>query len=138
MGCLKSKTQNYFKKDIKIEFADKRSQITRLYQLLIIIDEQILNLKDNSESEKKENKIKEISLSLFRTAKNQIKSRACYYAQLIIFIKWLIKIVQVNNEDRRIDFVIDTVHNLIDNHDEFILNSLENKVKHLIITSSNK
>jgi hypothetical protein len=136
MGCFKSKTQNYFKKDIKIEYADKRSQITRLYQLLLNIDEQILNLKDNSESEKKENKIKVISL--FRTAKNQIKSRACYYAQLIIFIKWLIKIVQVNNEDRRIDFIIDTIYSLIDNHDEFILNSLENKVKHLIITSNIK
>lgn len=136
MGCFKSKTQNYFKKDIKIEYADKRSQITRLYQLLLKIDEQILNLKDNSESEKKENKIKVISL--FRTAKNQIKSRACYYAQLIIFIKWLIKIIQVNNEDRRIDFIIDTIYSLIDNHDEFILNSLENKVKHLIVTSNIK
>ena len=133
MGCFKSKTLNYFKKDIKIEFADKRSQITRLYELLKTIDKQILKLKDKPLTKEKQKE----EISLFnKTGCLEVKKRACYFAQLITFIKWMVKVVQVNPEDRRIDYIIDIAEKLINSQDEFILNSLENKVKHLINISN--
>ncbi len=123
MGCIKSKSHSYLRKDIKVEFADKRSQISRLYGILKKIDElELSKFKSNNKGVYKD--------------KYTDRKRACYFSQMIIFIKWLIKVVQVNQEDSRIDQIILKLDELILNEDEFILNSLENKIKHLINTKN--
>jgi hypothetical protein len=45
MGCFKSKTMNYYNKNMKIGFADKRTQINKLNDTLKIIYSEINNLK---------------------------------------------------------------------------------------------
>lgn len=121
MGCCKSRALNYFNKNLKIEFADKRSQISRLHDILKRIMHEIERLETQVDKGK--------SNSDFMVTRDK---RACYLAKMIVFIKWTIKVVEVNQEDRRIDDVIDKAEDLISEEDDFLLNSLENKIKFLI------
>ena len=59
--------------------------------------------------------------------------RNCYLSQLLIFVRWIIKVRQVNQADKRFDEIIENLSNMIDNDDEFLLNSLENKIRHILI-----
>jgi len=123
MGCLKSKGIKLFSQDIaKLEFADKSAQIKHLNEILNKIEKEITLLKIR---EKKHFKNKNDDLLL-------IKKRACYLSQMTIFVKWTIKVIEVNKEDRRIDQIIEKADLLVKDEDEFLLNSLENKIKHLI------
>ena len=125
MGCCKSKVSSFFQKDNKIEFADKRTQINRLYNILDKIDEEILKLKQTQMT---------INQSLKSNADSftHFKKRSCFLSQMIIFVKWSIKVVEVNQEDKKIDYIIDKANELVIDEDEFKLISLENKIKHLI------
>jgi hypothetical protein len=63
----------------------------------------------------------------------KVKRRACYLSQLFIFIHWSIKVIEVNQEDTRIfEIVKQTEQLLMDKEDEFMLHSLENKIKYII------
>jgi hypothetical protein len=68
----------------------------------------------------------------------EIRKEFCYLSQMLIIIRWIIKVVEVNQEDRRIDDVISQAEEIIDNQDEFILSSLENKIKLLLSSNLNK
>jgi len=64
---------------------------------------------------------------------NKIKRRACYLSQLIIFINWSIKVIEVNQEDARIyEIVKKSEELLMAKEDEFMLHSLENKIKYIL------
>jgi hypothetical protein len=73
MGCSKSKF-NYN------ENRDKKAQLTKLNDILLKVNHEIENLKKTE--------------VLFP----DIKKRACFYAHMIIVIKWIIKVVEVNQE----------------------------------------
>jgi hypothetical protein len=49
-----------------------------------------------------------------------------------IFVKWAIKVVRVNQEDPRIDYIIEKTEELVTDQEEFKLFALETKIKHLI------
>lgn len=61
-----------------------------------------------------------------------LKQRSCYLAQLVIFVRWTIKVRQVNQADRRFDEIIYQISNLVDSNDEFLIISLENKIRHIL------
>lgn len=61
-----------------------------------------------------------------------LRKRSCYLAQLIIFVRWTIKVRQVNQADRRFDEIISQISSLIDDNDEFLISSLENKIRHIL------
>ncbi len=123
MGCLKSKSFKFYTQDIdKFEFADKSAQIKHLNEILNKIEKEITLLRIR---EKNYLKNKNDNLLV-------IKKRACYLSQMTIFIKWTIKVVEVNKEDRRIDKIIEKADLLVKDEDEYLLSSLENKIKHLI------
>lgn len=61
-----------------------------------------------------------------------LRKRSCYLAQLIIFVRWTIKVRQVNQADHRFDEIISQISSLIDNNDEFLISSLENKIRHIL------
>ncbi len=58
--------------------------------------------------------------------------RSCYLSQLLIFVRWTIKVRQVNQADKRFDEIIENLSNMIENDDEFLLSSLENKIRHIL------
>ncbi len=62
----------------------------------------------------------------------EIRKEFCYLSQMLIIIRWIMKVVEVNQEDRRIDDVITQAEEIIDSPDDFILSSLENKIKLLL------
>ena len=68
----------------------------------------------------------------------EIRKQFCYLSQMLIIIRWIIKVVEVNQEDRRIENVISNAEEIIDNQDEFILSSLENNIKLLLSSNLNK
>lgn len=45
MGCCKSKQFNYFKNDKKLEFTDKKTQVSRLVAVLTNVESEIDKLK---------------------------------------------------------------------------------------------
>ena len=53
-------------------------------------------------------------------------------SQLLIFVRWTIKVRQVNQADKRFDEIIENLSNMIENDDEFLLSSLENKIRHIL------
>lgn len=117
MGCCKSKVFvnfNYFFHQNNKIIADKRSQVSRLNDILKKIEGQIKKIKESDISRK------------------EFTKKACYLSQMIIFIKWTIKIIDVNQEDPRIDQMIDKADILVNDNDEFKLISLENKIKHIL------
>jgi hypothetical protein len=73
MGCTKSKN-NYN------ENKDKKTQLIKLNEILKSLNYQITDLKQTELLEA------------------GIKKKACFYAHMIIVIKWIIKVVEVNQE----------------------------------------
>jgi hypothetical protein len=47
-------------------------------------------------------------------------------------VRWTIKVRQVNQADKRFDEIIENLSNMIENDDEFLLSSLENKIRHIL------
>lgn len=62
----------------------------------------------------------------------KLRKRCCYLAQLIIFVRWTIKVNQVNQADPMFDEIIDKITYLISNDDDFLISSLENKIKDIL------
>lgn len=81
MGCCIRKTKKLKKfKDNKIEFADKKSQLNKLHDILKKINEEIDKLKQTKENT------------------GEVIKRSCYLAQMTIAIRWIIRMVEVNHE----------------------------------------
>ena len=139
MGCCRSKSQNsskLIKSKVSVnDYFDKESQSKKLYEMLDRIDSEIQLIKEGVTTTynkqryhpplmaKKKDKSSEFLL---------LRKRSCYLAQLIIFVRWTIKVRQVNQADHRFDEIISQISSLIDNNDEFLISSLENKIRHIL------
>ena len=139
MGCCRSKSQNsskLIKSKVSVnDYFDKESQSKKLYEMLDRIDSEIQRIKEGVTTTynkqryhpplmaKKKDKSSEFLL---------LRKRSCYLAQLIIFVRWTIKVRQVNQADHRFDEIISQISSLIDNNDEFLISSLENKIRHIL------
>ena len=139
MGCCRSKSQNsskLIKSKVSVnDYFDKESQSKKLYEMLDRIDSEIQLIKEGVTTTynkqryhpplmaKKKDKSSEFLL---------LRKRSCYLAQLIIFVRWTIKVRQVNQADHRFDEIMSQISSLIDNNDEFLISSLENKIRHIL------
>ena len=61
-----------------------------------------------------------------------LKKRCCYLSQLQIFIKWVIKVQNVNQKDERFDNIIKSLWEIVDLNDSFLISSIENKIKYIL------
>ena len=62
----------------------------------------------------------------------QLKKRCCYLSQLQIFVKWVIKVQNVNQKDERFDDIIQSLWEIVDLNDSFLITSIENKIKYIL------
>ena len=139
MGCSKSK-----KKRTKVnlqgnENFDREGQERKLTEILQRINSEIEITKREYKNKfvNNNNLIKQkLELANNDITKEQIFAlgkRSCYLSQLLIFVRWTIKVRQVNQADKRFDEIIENLSNMIENDDEFLLSSLENKIRHILI-----
>ena len=61
-----------------------------------------------------------------------LKKRCCYLSQLQIFVKWVIKVQNVNQKDERFDDIIHSLWEIINLNDSFLITSIENKIKYIL------
>ena len=138
MGCSKSK-----KKRTKVnlqgnENFDREGQERKLTEILQRINSEIEITKREYKNKfvNNNNLIKQkLELANNDITKEQIFAlgkRSCYLSQLLIFVRWTIKVRQVNQADKRFDEIIENLSNMIENDDEFLLSSLENKIRHIL------
>ena len=149
MGCCRSKSQNsskLIKSKVSVnDYFDKESQSKKLYEMLDRIDSEIQLIKEGVTTtynkqryhpplmaKKKEKTAIEGRLTSKSSEFLLLRKRSCYLAQLIIFVRWTIKVRQVNQADHRFDEIISQISSLIDNNDEFLISSLENKIRHIL------
>jgi hypothetical protein len=116
MGSLNSKRFSLIKSK-PIEAKDKKSQIERLKKSLKKIEIEIVKIKQEENSSLDHDKM---------------TKRACYLSLLILFIRWSIKVIDSNQEDMAISDIVNETDKLIEKGDEFMLHSLENKIRHII------
>ena len=62
----------------------------------------------------------------------QLKKRCCYLSQLQIFVKWVIKVQNVNQKDERFDDIIQSLWEIVNLNDSFLITSIENKIKYIL------
>ena len=138
MGCSKSK-----KKRTKVnlqgnENFDREGQERKLTEILQRINSEIEITKREYKNKfvNNNNLIKQkLELANNDITKEQIFAlgkRSCYLSQLLIFVRWTIKVRQVNQADKRFDEIIENLSNMIENDDEFLLSYLENKIRHIL------
>lgn len=139
MGCCRSKSQKSSKiiksKTSVNDYFDKESQSKKLYEMLDRIDSEIQLIKEGVTTLYNKQRYHPPLLTKKKDKSNEfllLRKRSCYLAQLIIFVRWTIKVRQVNQADRRFDEIISQISSLIDDNDEFLISSLENKIRHIL------
>ena len=58
----------------------------------------------------------------------ELKKKCCYLSQLQIFVKWVIKVQNVNQKDERFDDIIQSLWEIVYLNDSFLITSIENKI----------
>ena len=129
MGKLHKDSNKFLVSGVRNDFLNRRNVLIYYYLLFIIYIEYnyiylvYTNCNKEALMAKKKDKSSEFLL---------LRKRSCYLAQLIIFVRWTIKVRQVNQADHRFDEIISQISSLIDNNDEFLISSLENKIRHIL------
>ena len=143
MGCCnskKNKLKNSNKnKTAKIEEINIESQEKELINILTEVSKEIDALK---------NEVNYIILLIYniQALTNEIysgsienekrllllKKRCCYLSQLQIFVKWVIKVQNVNQKDERFDDIINSLWEIVNLNDSFLITSIENKIKYIL------
>ena len=62
----------------------------------------------------------------------ELKKKCCYLSQLQIFVKWVIKVQNVNQKDERFDNIIQSLWEIVYLNDSFLITSIENKIKYIL------
>ena len=139
MGCCRSKSQNsskLIKSKVSVnDYFDKESQSKKLYEMLDRIDSEIQLIKEGVTTTYNKSRYHPPLMAKKKDKSSEfllLRKRSCYLAQLIIFVRWTIKVRQVNQADHRFDEIISQISSLIDNNDEFLISSLENKIRHIL------
>ncbi len=106
--------------EINKEIDDLKKQVTEIFLLNNNIILQALTNEIYSGSIENESKLL------------QLKKRCCYLSQLQIFVKWVIKVQNVNQKDERFDDIIQSLWEIINLNDSFLITSIENKIKYIL------
>ncbi len=143
MGCCSSKKDRLKNsnnnKATKIEEINIESQEKELINILTEVSKEIDALK---------NEVNYIILLIYniQALTNEIysgsienekrllllKKRCCYLSQLQIFVKWVIKVQNVNQKDERFDDIINSLWEIVNLNDSFLITSIENKIKYIL------
>ena len=107
--------------EVNKEIDDLKNQVNDIF-LLIIIYYLLQALTNEIYSGSIENESKLL----------QLKKRCCYLSQLQIFVKWVIKVQNVNQKDERFDDIIQSLWEIVNLNDSFLITSIENKIKYIL------
>ena len=107
--------------EVNKEIDDLKNQVNDIF-LLIIIYYKLQALTNEIYSGSIENESKLL----------QLKKRCCYLSQLQIFVKWVIKVQNVNQKDERFDDIIQSLWEIVNLNDSFLITSIENKIKYIL------
>ena len=139
MGCCNSKKDKLKNASIGIEEINIESQERELINILTEVNKKIDNLKNEVINNF-------LFIILIQPLTNEIysgsienekqllelKKRCCYLSQLQIFVKWVIKVQNVNQKDERFDNIIKSLWEIVDLNDCFLISSIENKIKYIL------
>ena len=139
MGCCNSKKDKLKNASIRIEEINIESQERELINILTEVNKKIDNLKNEVINNF-------LFIILIQPLTNEIysgsienekqllelKKRCCYLSQLQIFVKWVIKVQNVNQKDERFDNIIKSLWEIVDLNDSFLISSIENKIKYIL------
>jgi hypothetical protein len=113
--------------NINSEFIDKESQSRRLNDILEKIDMEIKAMKQG----KAPMQLKKVSSNKEDNIDALLK-RTYYLTELMVFVRWTIKVREVYQADKSFDDVIAQIDLLVDGNDCFLIQSLENKIRHIL------
>ena len=113
--------------NINTEFIDKESQSRKLNDILEQIDMEIKAMKQG----KSQLQIKKVSSTKEDNTEALLK-RTYYLTELMVFVRWTIKVREVYQADKSFDDVITQINLLVDGNDCFLIQSLENKIRHIL------
>lgn len=113
--------------NINSEFIDKESQSRRLNDILEKIDMEIKAMKQG----KAPMQLKKVSSNKEDNIDALLK-RTYYLTELMVFVRWTIKVREVYQADKSFDDVITQIDLLVDGNDCFLIQSLENKIRHIL------
>ena len=142
MGCCSSKkdklNNSNKNKATRIEEINIESQEKELINILTEVNRKIDELKNEVNYIIFINYIQALTNEIYSgSIENeyrllQLKKRCCYLSQLQIFVKWVIKVQNVNQKDERFDDIIQSLWEIVDLNDSFLITSIENKIKYIL------
>ena len=142
MGCCSSKkdklNNSNKNKATRIEEINIESQEKELINILTEVNRKIDELKNEVNYIIFINYIQALTNEIYSgSIENeyrllQLKKRCCYLSQLQIFVKWVIKVQNVNQKDERFDDIIHSLWEIINLNDSFLITSIENKIKYIL------
>ena len=142
MGCCNSKkdklNNSNKNKTARIEEINIESQEKELINILTEVNRKIDDLKNEVNYITFIYNIQALTNEIYSgSIENeyrllQLKKRCCYLSQLQIFVKWVIKVQNVNQKDERFDDIIQSLWEIVDLNDSFLITSIENKIKYIL------
>ena len=142
MGCCSSKkdklNNSNKNKTARIEEINIESQEKELINILTEVNRKIDDLKNEVNYITFIYNIQALTNEIYSgSIENeyrllQLKKRCCYLSQLQIFVKWVIKVQNVNQKDERFDDIIQSLWEIINLNDSFLITSIENKIKYIL------
>ena len=142
MGCCSSKkdklNNSNKNKAARIEEINIESQEKELINILTEVNRKIDDLKNEVNYSFIYNNIQALTNEIYSgSIENeyrllQLKKRCCYLSQLQIFVKWVIKVQNVNQKDERFDDIVQSLWEIVDLNDSFLITSIENKIKYIL------
>ena len=120
----KKKNQNQGNVSEEINLA---SQEKELINILTEVNKQIDGIKNETLTDEIYSGTEESERKLLA-----LKKRCCYLSQLQIFVKWVIKVQNVNQKDERFDDIIKSLWEIVYLNDCFLITSIENKIKYIL------
>ena len=142
MGCCSSKkdklNNSNKNKTARIEEINIESQEKELINILTEVNRKIDDLKNEVNYITFIYNIQALTNEIYSgSIENeyrllQLKKRCCYLSQLQIFVKWVIKVQNVNQKDERFDDIIQSLWEIVDLNDSFLITSIENKIKYIL------
>ena len=142
MGCCSSKkdklNNSNKNKTARIEEINIESQEKELINILTEVNRKIDDLKNEVNYITFIYNIQALTNEIYSgSIENeyrllQLKKRCCYLSQLQIFVKWVIKVQNVNQKDERFDDIIQSLWEIVDLNDSFLITSIENKIKYVL------
>ena len=142
MGCCNSKkdklNNSNKNKTTRIEEINIESQEKELINILTEVNRKIDDLKNEVNYITFIYNIQALTNEIYSgSIENeyrllQLKKRCCYLSQLQIFVKWVIKVQNVNQKDERFDDIIQSLWEIVDLNDSFLITSIENKIKYIL------